>query len=435
MSEMNIDQLNHYHKNPRLITEKQFAQLSKSLKMFGDLSGVVVDLNTHEIISGNQRINDHLLNLKESGDLGKQPIEIVKRFDPMTEAGTTAVGFININGEPHNYREVRWTPEQAEQANIQANRMGGMWDKDILANQFDQEQLLEWGFELYDFEGAASFGPGLMEDPAEEDDEAPSLNTETEAVIKPGDLITLGDHLLLCGDATLKEHVETLMGGQLADMVFTDPPYGVNVKGGKNKGNIIAGDLTQTAIPFSFEIAVKIATKPKARFYFCGGEGNIGLYYKLFERYLGQMPRLLIWVKNGFVMKPNGYHNGYELIFYGYKTGGGGTEHWYSGRKEDEASDVWKIKRDPTSTYKHPTQKPVDLSTRAITNHSKEGDIVFEPFCGSGSTLIACQKTGRKCYAMELDAHYCDVIVQRYVDHSGNKEIIVNGEDVTWGDK
>ena len=203
-------------------------------------------------------------------------------------------------------------------------------------------------------------------------------------------------------------------------MVFTDPPYGVNVKGGKKKSNI-AGDLTQVAIPFSFELAVEEATKDKARFYFCGGEGNISLYYKLFERFLAQIPKLLIWVKNGFVLKHAGYHNAYELIFYGFKSGGGGLEYWYSDRTESNASDVWHVRRDASNQYVHPTQKPVEIAARAIRNSSKEGDIVLDLFGGSGSTLIACEQLGRRCRMMELDPHYCQVIIDRWEALTGGK--------------
>jgi DNA modification methylase len=154
-------------------------------------------------------------------------------------------------------------------------------------------------------------------------------------------------------------------------------------------------------------------SKPASRLYFCGGEGNIGMYFKLCERYLAKMPKILVWVKNGFVMKPNGYHNQYELIFFTFKDGGGGKEHWYSGRTMDEASDVWQIKRDAGSTYLHPTQKPIDLPARAIGNSSKAGDIVFEPFMGSASTMVAAHKLGRVCYGLEIDPHYCQVAIER----------------------
>jgi DNA modification methylase len=251
---------------------------------------------------------------------------------------------------------------------------------------------------------------------------------------KLGDIWELNGHRVMCGDSTNEEYVKRLMNGSQASMVFTDPPYGVNIKGG-NKGNkTIASDLTQIAIPFSFDLAVKIATKEKAKFYFCGGETNISLYGKLFDRFLRQLPRHLIWVKDSFVMKPNNYHNQYEIIYFGYKEGGGSLANWQSGRTEDEASDVWRIKRDNSSDYLHPTQKPIQLPMRAIKNSSKTGELIYEPFLGSGSTLIASEKTNRICYGMELDPHYIDVIIQRWKTwmeaNEREYEIKLNGEPV-----
>lgn len=265
----------------------------------------------------------------------------------------------------------------------------------------------------------------LLGPPAETKDAEPKIDQAAELQkkwgTKLGQIWELGDHRIACGDSTELDVVKKFIGDDRAEVVFTDPPYGVNVKGGKNKRNTIAGDLTQTAIPFSFEIAVDFAASEKAKFYFCGGEGNIGLYHKLFDRYLAQLPRMLIWVKNGFVMKPNGYHNQYELIFYGYRAGGGGISTWYSGRTELEASDVWQIKRDNGKDYLHPTQKPIELATRAITNSCKKGGIVYEPFLGSGSTLMACENLGRKCRAIEIDPGYVAVTIERWHEATGRE--------------
>ena len=111
-------------------------------------------------------------------------------------------------------------------------------------------------------------------------------------------------------------------------------------------------------------------------------------------------------------MKHVGYHNQYEIIFHGYKKGGGGI--WYGGRKEEEASDVWKIKRDAVASYLHPTQKPIEIPARAIRNSSPQGGLVYDGFGGSGSTLMACEQLGRICYMMEVDPKYCDVIIRRW---------------------
>jgi DNA modification methylase len=126
-------------------------------------------------------------------------------------------------------------------------------------------------------------------------------------------------------------------------------------------------------------------------------------------------------VKNGFVMKPNGYHNQYEIIFHGYKPSGGGLKSWHAGRTEHEASDVWRVNRDPSSTYEHPTQKPIELPARAIRNSCPVNAIVYEPFAGSGSTLIAAEQLNRKCYGIEISPAYVDVIVKRWQEFTGKK--------------
>ena len=384
-----IEKLNPAKYNPRKDLQPgdpEYEKLKRSIEEFGYVEPIVWNKRTGNIVGGHQRYKVLL-------DMGMREVDcVVVDLDDAKEKAL----------------------------NLALNKIQGDWDypklKDLLleldTGEFDLEIT---GFDMDEIEDLMTqfHVPGeIIEDDVPEPPE--------EAITKPGDLWILGRHRLLCGDATVITDVERLMDGKKADMVFTDPPYGVNVKGGKGKGNTIAGDLTQTAIPFSFEICVKQATKDKARFYFCGGEGNIGLYFKLFERYLAQMPKLLIWVKNGFVLKQNGYHNQYELIFYGFKAGGGGKEYWYSGRTEDEASDVWRVSRDATTSYLHPTQKPIELPARAIRNSSKAGDIIYDPFGGSGSTLIACEQLNRTCYMMELDPIYCDVIVQRYINLKGH---------------
>jgi len=369
--------------NPRQLTKDQYSQLKDSLTRFGLVDPLII--NKHKdrkniLVGGHQR-------LRVATELGLDKIPCV---------------------------EVELPLDKEKELNIRLNKNVGEWDYDSLANHFDVGELTEWGFsndELQFYEDEPE--QGLIDD-----DEIPEVE---EAVTKLGDLWLLGEHRVLCGDATKKEDVERLMDNQKADMVFTDPPYGVNVKGGAKSNKTIAGDLTQVAIPFSFDLAVQIATKNDARLYFCGGEGNLGLYDKLFDRFLNQLPRHLIWVKNGFVMKPNNYHNQYEIIYFGYKPKGGGLSHWFSARKEENASDVWKIKRDPSSSYLHPTQKPVELAEKAIKNSSPKQGLLYEPFLGSGSTLIAAEKTNRKCYGMELDPHYCDVIVKRWEEFTGKK--------------
>ena len=378
---VDINSIQENPNNPRTITEEKFRKLVKSLREFPEMleaRPIVIDPQGM-VLGGNMRLK------------------------AAREAGLTEV---------HAYRAT-WEEAKQKEFIIKDNVSFGEHDWDILANEWDAEQIEDWGLDVWTPDEEEK--EGLTD--ADDVPEVPE-----NPVTQLGDLWILGDHRLLCGDSTKAEDVERLMDGQKADMVFTDPPYGVNIQGGKNNSTI-AGDLTQTAIPFSFDLAVSNATKKNARLYFCGGEGNIGLYAKLFERFCRQLPRHLIWVKENHVMKPNGYHNQYEIIFHGYKPGGGGLNNWFGGRTEDEASDVWQLSRDKRNDYLHPTQKPISLPARAIKNSAPPKGLVYEPFGGSGSTLIASEQTARVCYGMELDPKYCDVIVKRWEDFTGQKAV------------
>jgi hypothetical protein len=315
---------------------------------------------------------------------------------------------------------------------ISINRMAELaeWDEELLMAEL--EGLAAEGITMddvgFDLDALEALGASVEPEGNPEADAEPQIDKAEELRAKWGVQIgqtwELGEHRLLCGDSTDQETVTKFMGQEKADVVFTDPPYGVNIRGGKNN-KTIAGDITQTAIPFAFAIACDHATTDDARLYFCGGEQNIGLYGKLFEKYCRQLPRHLIWVKNGFTMKPNGYHNQYEIVFHGYKPKGGGLNKWFGARTEDAASDVWQIKRDASATYLHPTQKPVDVPGRAIGNSCPPKGIVFEPFSGSASTLMACEQLGRKCRAIELDPDYVAVGLQRWADATGKTPRLV----------
>jgi len=391
-----IDELKPHPKNPRKHSEKAIKKLVASIREFGWTNPILVS-EDGVVLAGHAR-------LKAAKRAGLKEVPVIV----LPLSGAKADAYMIADNRLQD--ETDWDYEKLKDLLQELDT--GEFDLELTGFDMDEIEDLMTQFHVPE---------EIIEDEVPEPPKEP--------ITKPGDIWQLGRHRLMCGDATVITDVERLMGGKKADMVFTDPPYGVNVKGGKGKGNTIAGDLTQTAIPFSFEICVKQATKDKARFYFCGGEGNIGLYFKLFERYLAQMPKLLIWVKNGFVLKQNGYHNQFELIFYGFKAGGGGKEYWYSGRSEDEASDVWRVNRDATASYLHPTQKPIELPARAIRNSSKAGDTIFDPFGGSGSTLIACEQLNRTCYMMEIDPVYCDVIIKRWENLTGQKAVRISGEE------
>ena len=403
------------------MSEKDFNELQEAFAVAGiKIKAVkVADLKAYE---NNPRKNKKAVAaVAESIKLAgfKNPIIIDK--DGVIIAGHTrkaAAELLGLDVVPCIVAD-DLSPEQAAAFRLADNKTAELaeWDDDKLAEEIKALKdfpvdLSDFGFDLSEFEERAE----VEEVEAEEEDE------EEEIVprMKAGEVWQLGRHRLMCGDSTDKADVLKLLDGARADMVFTDPPYGVNVEGGKNN-NTIAGDLTQTAIPFSFEICTEVATKDAARFYFCGGEANIGLYFKLFERYLRQMPKLLVWVKENQVLSHNNYHKQYELIFFGYKKGGGNL--WFSSREMQDASDVWNVSRDPSKTYVHPTQKPVELPARAIRNGSKKGDVVFEPFSGSGSTMLACEQLDRVCYAMELDPKYCEATIRRWEHLTGRTAV------------
>lgn len=373
-----VSELKEYENNPRK-NKKAVSAVAESIKQFGFKNPIIIDKDG-VIIAGHTR-------KAAAEQLGLAVVPCIVADD--------------------------LTPEQAKAFRLADNKTSELadWDFEKLAEEINALRdfpvdMSEFGFDMSEFEERVE----VQED---EYDESDGEDKEGEVVprMKAGDVYQLGRHRLMCGDSTNKEDVLKLLDGAKADMVFTDPPYGVNVQGGKNN-NTISGDLTQTAIPFSFEICVETATKDNARFYFCGGESNISLYFKLFERYLRQMPKLLVWVKENFTLSHNNYHKQFELIFFGYKQGGGNL--WFSSREMADASDVWQAKRDPSKTYVHPTQKPVELPARAIRNSSQKGDVVFEPFSGSGSTLLACEQLDRVCYAMEIDPVYCEATLRRW---------------------
>jgi hypothetical protein len=263
-------------------------------------------------------------------------------------------------------------------------------------------------------------GPGGSGDP----DDVPE--PPTEAVTQPGDIWLLGEsHRLLCGDATKREDVARLMEGARAPLMVTDPPYGVAYHANKKgkKAASIHGDLTQAAIPLSFAVACEAALDDNARLYLFGGTANWPMYSSLFDHHLRMQPRPMIWVKEGFVLHPTHYHSQYETVFFGWKGSGGGPDYWYGDRKQ---SDVWTVSRDPDRV--HPTQKPVEVCAIPIRYSAPPGGLVYEPFGGSGSTLIAAHMLDRGTRVIELDPKWCDVILRRFARFTGiTPELIRDG--------
>ena len=206
-----------YHKNPRQITTKQMTMLAHDLAELGDLSGIVHDLNTDELIGGNQRSKIFRLDECE--------IQLSEQYDAPDEQGTVALGYVIWQGKKYTYRQVRWDTKTAEKANIVANKAGGTWDFDILGNEWEIDELLEWGFEPFELGLDDTEAEEPTEDPGAQVDRAEELREKWD--VHPGQLWQLGEHRLICGDCTDADVVVRLMGGEKAVLCHADPPYGM----------------------------------------------------------------------------------------------------------------------------------------------------------------------------------------------------------------
>ena len=352
--------------NPRQLSKKQFETLKDSLEKFGFVDPVIINSNPDRkniIIGGHQRV------------------KVAKQI------GITEVPCFEIN----------LTIDQEKELNVRLNKNTGDWDWDLLANNFDVKNLLEWGFteEELDFEAPEKEGKTA-------DDQIPE---EVEAICKEGDLWQLGEHRLLCGDATKEEDVELLMNGEKADMVFTDPPYGMNLdtdysKMGKTttKYKEIEGDSEKFDASFIFQIAAD-------SYYLWGAD----YYIDTIPKY--KNGNLMVWAKAHKEDENSVFGSSFEICYT------------YPKCKKE----IWFVKRIAQlkeHIKAHPTQKPVELSEIAI--NKRKPNNVLDLFLGSGSTLIACEKTNRKCYGLEIDPHYCDVIIKRWEDYTGGKAKKIN---------
>jgi DNA modification methylase len=254
-------------------------------------------------------------------------------------------------------------------------------------------------------------------DAAEPEDEVPE--PPKDPVTRPGDLWLLGEHRLLCGDATVLTDVERVLGGTLADLCFTDPPYGVNYANspkdklrGKHRP-ILNDNLGDQFESFLTDACANLVSVTKGAIYIAMSSSELHTLQRAFTAAGGRWSTFVIWAKHAFTLGRADYQRQYEPILYGWREG---ADHYWCGARDQ--GDVWFFDK-PARNDLHPTMKPVALVERAIRNSSKSRDIVLDVFGGSGSTLIAAEKTGRQARLIELDPAYCDVIVQRWQRFTG----------------
>lgn len=385
VKEVKIGLIKSNPNNPRIIKDEKFAKLVESIKSFPEmlkLRPIVVNEDM-VVLGGNMR-------LKACKEAGLKQVPIIKASE------------LSI--------------EQQKEFIIKDNVGFGEWDYSMLANEWDVEQLTEWGLDIPDFK---------IEGEAEEDDfDVPEGGIETDIVI--GDLFEIGEHRLLCGDSTQTDTFKKLMQGEMADMVVTDPPYNVAYEGGTKDALKIENDSMSNddfyKFLYDFYTALSTAVKKGAAIYVWHASSEIINFAKAFVDAGWLLKQQLIWVKSSMVMGRQDYQWKHEPCLYGWLKGD--SHKWYSDRKQTTVIEWDK----PSRNGEHPTMKPIGLFSYQIENSSKQGDIVIDAFGGSGTTMVACEQLKRKSRLIEYDPKYCQVIVDRMLKLEPSIKITKNGK-------
>jgi site-specific DNA-methyltransferase (adenine-specific) len=413
MQRVPIGTIKNNPNNPRVIKDDKFKKLVQSIKDLPEMAEVrPVVVNTDMVVLGG---NMRLKAMREAG-WKDVPIQVVD-----------------------------WDEDKQRQFIIKDNVSGGEWDWEMLANEWDTEELQEWGLDLPDFDNAKELE-------AEEDDYEMPDQVQTDIVL--GDLFEIGPHRLLCGDSTQTDTWGKVMNGCLADMVMTDPPYNVDYQGGtgmKIMNDKMDGDSFYQFL-YDFYTALGSYTKAGGAWYVWHTDNERVNYTKAFEDANNKFSECLIWVKSSLVLGRLDYHKKHETCLYGWKQG---AAHYFVDNRTkttviEDNVNIAKLTKEqmkkmlteilsektattilradkPHKSIEHPTMKPILLIAPLIQNSSKEGWIVSDGFLGSGSTMVAAHQLNRKCYGMELDPKYCQVIVDRMLKLDPTLEVKRNG--------
>jgi DNA modification methylase len=426
---MRVKDLKANPENPRKITQSKLSQLEKAMHEFGDLSGIVFNRRTGNLVSGHQRSKNFEAEAQ---------ITVVNSFKKPNLVGTVVEGYIENGGIRWNYREVDWPRNKEMAGTIAANKLAGEWDMPQLSQwmeelnsfdsdldpeltMFDDQEMIEFGF-TEETEKPRVGVAGVDED---------EIPEKPEARTKPGDLYKLGNHRLLCGDSTKREDVERLMNGEKADMVFTSPPYNAaknsflngRVKGFDTKYQNsdddmtdedflgLLGGVTELCLEYSSYVFVNLGLLAHNRI------ALIEYQYAFRDR----LKDILIWNKSQ--CPPNivkgAFNTKWEYVFcfsVDNKTRGFPSD--WRGQYPNVIEGTNNSSNEHADYHRagFPVYFPVWVIEKM--NFAKS---VWDPFCGTGTTIIACEKTSRKCYGMEIDPHYCDVIVERWEKYTGAK--------------
>ena len=387
MERIPIDRLIPYINNARTHSPEQIKKLRASLREFGFVNPVIID-REYNVIAGHGRI----MAAKEEG-ITEVPCVYA---DHLTEAQKKAY----ILADNRMALDAGWDEEMLR---VEIEALQEM-DYDTLLTGFDEKEL------------AALFKDD--NNGAEDDDFDLSAALEKASFVELGDIWTVGRHRLMCGDATKQEDVQMLMGGKRANLIVTDPPYGVSFKSAS--GLTIQNDSMKSEEFYSFLLSAfqamaAVLEKGGAAYVFHADTEGLN-FRRAFIDAGFHLAGCCIWVKDSLVLGRSDYQWQHEPVLYGFLQNG--KHPWYSDRKQ---TTIWNFAK-PKRNENHPTSKPLDLLAYPIRNSSQENSIVIDTFGGSGSTMMACEQTGRICYMMELDTKYASVVLRRYVEDFGGED-------------
>lgn len=382
-----VSELIPYVRNARTHSEAQVSQIAASIREFGFLSPILV-AEDNTILAGHGR-------LAAAQKLGLKKVPCVK--------------------------ENHLTETQKRAYIIADNKLSlnAGWDNELLAVELSELEGADFNVDLLGFDEAELSSIFDADKDVNEDDFDVEKELEEPCFSKTGDMWTLGKHRIICGDATKLETYKTLLENTKVNLVVTDPPYNVNYEGaaGKIKNDNMENDKFYQFLFNSF-VNMEQAMADDASIYVFHADTEGLNFRKAFQDAGFYLSGCCIWKKPSLVLGRSPYQWQHEPCLYGWKKKG--KHKWYAGRKE---TSVWEFEKSKKNAD-HPTMKPIALLAYPIKNSSMTNSLVLDPFAGSGSTLIACEQTGRICYAIELDEKYCDVIVKRYIEQVGNDKSV-----------
>lgn len=392
IKKMKIADLNPAKYNPRKELkpgDKEFEKLKNSIEHFGYVELIVVNTANHNtVISGHQRLN--------------------------------VLKYLNVDEIECVTVKMNETEEKA--LNIAMNKVSGEWNEQLLADLIVDLQSVDFNVDLTGFEApeVEQLFSKVHNRKVKEDDFDVDGELGQPAMAKAGDIWLLGEHRVICGDATLPETYIRLMDGKKANLVLTDPPYNVDVEetAGKIKNDNMPDDKFYQFL-FSTFVNMEQNMERDASIYVFHADTQGLNFRKAFKDAGFYLSGCCIWKKNALVLGRSPYQWQHEPCLFGWKLNG--KHQWYSDRKQ---TTIWEYDR-PKASKEHPTMKPVALMAYPIQNSSMSHCIVLDPFLGSGSTLMACQQTDRICYGIELDEKFVDVIVKRYIEQAGSDGVFV----------